>query len=169
MYTLDNNHLYVYYKHLINPKQIEFYNERKNSPYKTFSSENIDNPKNVLYFTILDSEKNINFIEKELKLIPGLQIVKYKDIYQDDCYNLEIYDIKSSKANAIEYLKNKFNFDKLISFGDNLNDIPMFNISDECYAVSNAVDELKNISTEIIGSNIDDSVAKYIYSKIKKD
>ena len=70
--------------------------------------------------------------------------------------------MQSSKANGIKYLKKEYNFSKVISFGDNYNDIPMFNISDECYAVSNAVNSLKEISTGVIGSNIDDSVAKFI-------
>ncbi|MFR3729688.1 HAD hydrolase family protein [Lacrimispora sp.] len=30
-----------------------------------------------------------------------------------------------------------------MSFGDAINDIPMFQVSDECYAVSDAVPELK--------------------------
>ena len=74
----------------------------------------------------------------------------------------------TSKANAINYLKNKYNFNKLITFGDNVNDIPMFKISDECYAVANAVDELKKISTSTIDSNTNDAVAKFIHNKTKK-
>ena len=42
----------------------------------------------------------------------------------------------------------------------------MFNISNECYAVGNAVQDLKDISTEVIGKNTDNSVAKFIYEYI---
>ena len=35
-------------------------------------------------------------------------------------------------------------------------------MSDECYAINNAVDELKEIATGIIGSNNDDGVAKWL-------
>ena len=38
----------------------------------------------------------------------------------------------------------------------------MFKIADECYAVSNAVDELKAIATGIIDSNNNDGVAKWL-------
>lgn len=38
----------------------------------------------------------------------------------------------------------------------------MFEISDECYAVENAVEELKEIADGIIGSNEDDGVAKWL-------
>ena len=44
----------------------------------------------------------------------------------------------------------------------------MFEISDECYAVENAVEELKKISTGIIGSNEDDGVAKWLKENWQK-
>lgn len=37
-----------------------------------------------------------------------------------------------------------------------------FRISDECYAVENAVEELKAIATGVIGSNEQDGVAKWL-------
>ena len=43
-----------------------------------------------------------------------------------------------------------------------MNDLPMFEISDEAYAVANAVDELKAAATGIIESNEDDGVAKWL-------
>ena len=38
----------------------------------------------------------------------------------------------------------------------------MFKISDESYAVSNAVEEIKNLATDIIDSNQEDGVAKWL-------
>lgn len=49
-----------------------------------------------------------------------------------------------------------------MSFGDAMNDIPMFEISDECYAVANAAEPLKALATGIIGSNEEDAVAKWL-------
>ena len=43
----------------------------------------------------------------------------------------------------------------------------MFQVADECYAVENAVDELKQIATDIIGSNEDDGVAKWLERNVK--
>ena len=162
VYTLKNNHLFVYHKHLTNPYQINFYNERKNTPYKTFIEADCPDDANVLYFTTLDSEDKINTLYEKLKNIDDLYVVKYKDSYNEKIVNLEVFSINASKANAILYLKKHYNFDKLVVFGDNLNDMPMFKIADECYAVKNAVPELKNIATGVIGANTEDSVAKYI-------
>ena len=54
------------------------------------------------------------------------------------------------------------NCDKLIVFGDGKNDIDLFQIADESYAVENAVNELKDYATDIIPSNNDDGVAKWL-------
>ena len=55
----------------------------------------------------------------------------------------------------------------MVSFGDAINDIPMFQISDECYAMENAVDELKEIATGVIGSNNADGVVKWLMANVK--
>ena len=111
------------------------------------------------------NKKDIVFnIYNQIKDIDGISAIAYKDVYNDGFYNLEIYSDKSSKANSIKGIMHTFNFDRLISFGDNLNDIPMFEISDECYAVKNAVQELKDLSTSVIDSNFNDGVANYLKS-----
>lgn len=164
VYTIKNNHLTVYHNKLTEPCQIKFYDERKNSPLKTFIQAPLPNDSEVLYFTLMDSEEKINNLYSKLKDIPEISVVKYSDTYNKGIFNLEIYDYKASKSNAIKYLKNTYDFNTLITFGDNLNDIPMFEISDRCCAVENAANELKEIASEIIGSNTDDSVAKYIFN-----
>ena len=59
-------------------------------------------------------------------------------------------------------LKQKLECDRLVVFGDGKNDIDMFEIADEAYAVENAVKELKDMATETIESNENDGVAKYL-------
>jgi 5-amino-6-(5-phospho-D-ribitylamino)uracil phosphatase len=59
-------------------------------------------------------------------------------------------------------IKNKFNFERLVCFGDNLNDLPMFEAADEKYAVSNAHEIVLNTADKIIESNNDNRVAKYL-------
>ena len=52
--------------------------------------------------------------------------------------------------------------DRLIVFGDGKNDIDMFQLADESYAVANAAPELKAVATGVIGSNDEDAVAKWL-------
>ena len=84
-----------------------------------------------------------------------------QELYRPE-YWLEIMPRKATKYNAILKLKELWHCDKVISFGDSINDIPMFRISDECYAVENAVESLKKLATGVIGDNDSDSVAKWL-------
>lgn len=168
IYTLKNNHLTVYYNELTLPHQIKFYEERKGSPLKTFIKEPLPKNSEVLYFTIMDSKEKVSKLYSKLVNIKEISMVMYSDTYTEGVYNLEIYNHNASKSNAINYLKNHLYFDELITFGDNLNDIPMFKISNECYAVENAANELKEIATDIIGPNTSDSVAKFIFNHSNK-
>ncbi|MBD5456131.1 MAG: HAD family hydrolase [Lachnospiraceae bacterium] len=114
---------------------------------------------NIFYVTCIDEPQ---------KLKPLYD--KYKDdyhcVYQTDIYTneqwLEILPKSASKSNAIKQLKEFLGCDKLIVFGDGKNDIDMFEIADESYAVENAHIELKNKATGIILSNDEDGVAKWI-------
>ena len=53
--------------------------------------------------------------------------------------------------------------DRVVSFGDAINDIPMFRISDEAYAVENAVPELKKEASGIVSSNEENGVAEWLF------
>lgn len=90
----------------------------------------------------------------------------HQELYRPE-YWCEIMPAKATKANAIQKLKKLWNCDRVVSFGDAINDIPMFQISDECYAVENAVDELKAIAMGIIPSNDEDGVAKWLKENVK--
>lgn len=95
---------------------------------------------------------------------------KYKDkfhcVYQTDIYTneqwLEIMPREASKSNAIKQLQALLECEKLVVFGDGKNDIDMFELADESYAVQNADEELKKYATAIIGANDDDGVARWL-------
>lgn len=110
----------------------------------------------------------ISCIDEEEKLEPFYE--KYKDqchaVYQKDIYSgaqwLELMPLAASKSNAIRQLKAQLGCDYLVVFGDGKNDIDMFHLADESYAVENAAPELKAIATGVIGSNDEDAVAKWL-------
>ena len=95
---------------------------------------------------------------------------KYKDIYhcvyQKDIYSdeqwLEIMPKEVTKASAVKKLKQITQSDYVVVFGDGLNDLKMFEVADECYAMSNAEPELKAAATKIIESNDNDGVAHWL-------
>ena len=73
-------------------------------------------------------------------------------------------DKNTSKGLAVEKLSNLLNISRnnIVSFGNDYNDISMFNISADGCAVSNSDLSLKQIATKIILSNDEDGVANYI-------
>ena len=113
------------------------------------------------YVTIIGDKDEIEPLYIRTREYNGWECLFQKDIYRDE-YWLEIAPRNSTKAKSILKLKEEYGFDKLVVFGDSVNDIPMFKIADEAYAVSKAVDELKALATGIIGSNEEDAVAVYL-------
>ncbi|MFS1512915.1 HAD-IIB family hydrolase [Chengkuizengella sp. SCS-71B] len=77
---------------------------------------------------------------------------------------LTVHDKKATKEHAIHYLLKEYgvNKEQLTVFGSKTSDLNMFKIAKNRIAVSNAKPELKKQATEIIGSNIEDSVVNYI-------
>ena len=110
----------------------------------------------------------ITCIDKQCKLKPLYE--KYKDtfhcVYQIEMYTneqwLEIMPLNASKANAIKQLKALLGCEKIVAFGDGKNDVDMFELADESYAVENAHEDLKKYATDIILSNEEDGVAQWL-------
>jgi len=76
----------------------------------------------------------------------------------------------ASKYNAIQTLKRDYNFDyhKVICFGDQPIDIPMFQAADFSVAVSNADPEVKSIADLVIGDHQSDAVTEWIFQHFTK-
>lgn len=92
--------------------------------------------------------------EKE-ELDPVFKLIKdnselgldYNIDYYSKAYWLEIAHKDANKRAGANFLKEYLNASKLICFGDNSNDIPLFEAADEKYAVGNAIESLKEIAT----------------------
>ena len=120
----------------------------------------------VFYFTIISTEKELLPFYNEICKDENLPVTLQQDIY-NEYFWCEIMPKNASKAHGIGCLKEIMGFDKVVSFGDAQNDIPMFLNSQECYAVSNGVKELKDISTKEILSNDRDGVALWLKENYK--
>ena len=171
VYGIRNNHLWVYHKEFEYSWEYNFYKERADRKQKTFLKvENYQeciNESKIINFIVFDKYEKIKGIYEELKKIDEISVEYYEDIYEKGCYFLEAYSAEASKANGIKLLSDYIEHDKLICFGDNLNDIPMFELADECYATANAVERVKEISTNVIGSCDEDGVALFMEKKLK--
>ena len=115
----------------------------------------------MFYYTCIGEREELQPSYDLLSKDERFRCTLQQELYRPE-YWFEIMPAKATKAEAIGQLKKLWNCDRVVSFGDAVNDIPMFEISDECYAVENAVDELKAIATGIIDSNEDDGVARWL-------
>lgn len=121
----------------------------------------------IYYFTVIGDYEDLKPVYEQLKDYPDYNITFQQEIYRNE-YWLEIMPKTASKASAILKLKEILGCDKVVSFGDAINDIPMFKISDECYAMANAVDELKKEATAVISNNNEDGVANWLLTNYQK-
>lgn len=165
VYAIDGKFLNVYHKKLQKDYEIDFYTERASRRLKKYfeipSYSEISNFKNIIYFCMLTDKTTAFSISEELRKIPDISVISYKDIH-GDFYYVEVMSNLASKASGALWLKNYLNADSLTAFGDNLNDISLLKIADKKICVSNAVAELKEFCDKIIDSNDNDGVIKYI-------
>ena len=118
----------------------------------------------VFYVSCIASKKQLESFYHDLK--DRYQCLFSKDIYSQDWW-LEILPKKATKAHAILQLKDYLKCEKVVVFGDGLNDLSMFEIADESYAVENACKELKEKATGVIGRHDQDAVARWLEENYK--
>ena len=172
VYTIENDEMHTYYERLSSEAMQSFYGERRRKYYKSFTQ--VDSfseirEDTVIYFTLIDSYEKLKPVYDAVSSLGGVEITFYRDNYSDELWYMEIFSENASKKKAVEFLRKRLKADKIICFGDNLNDIPMFEAADYSIAVGNAADEVKLKADEIIGRNTDDSVACYISQKISEE
>ena len=149
-------------------RQIKDYlSERKDDP-RMRGVETVDAlfEGDIIYLTILSCTSKMHRAISIMADNPDLRHIMYRDIYGDHDWWLEVQHADASKAAALTALKKSVGADRLITFGDNINDIPMFKISDACYAVANAHEDVKRAATGIIASNDDHGVLRWLEENV---
>ncbi len=170
MFTLGDDDLINIY-HLcgrLTPIQQLFYEQRINSPYKRFhlSDDGSDTlpptfDDTILFYTMLPDAKTRSAYEL-IKDLPGVKAQYYHDIYGEETGILEAFAAGATKANAVRRLAEQTGADRVVCFGDNVNDLPMMEVADVAVAVENALPEVKEAADMVIGPNTSDSVARFI-------
>ena len=172
MYELRDGELMTFYESLEQKPLRDFVDERVaryRKPFKQTNSFADISPEHIIYFTLIDTHDRLKPVHDALVDKPGLNLTLYKDIYNTDLWYLEIFSDKASKQNAVAYLRDAYGYGRIVGFGDNLNDLPMFEACDLKIAVENAKQEVKAAADHICGANNDDGVVKWIGSNVIKN
>ena len=159
----------LYYQKLLNEgMQWYFDNRSSNNDKRLRQTEDLENTLNekVISLNVIGEYERIKDLARQLEeeLAGRLESFFFENSYSPGWWWLTIHDERACKAKAIKAIVKYagFSLDDLVVFGDNLNDVNMFKEARYSVAVANASEEIKSLATEIIGTNEDDSVIKYI-------
>lgn len=144
---------------------IDYYNSIGDKRMRMVSAAEKQFEGNVSYITLISSREELLPYYEAVKDSKKWETVFQKDTYRDEFW-LEICPKDSTKAKAVIKLKEKLECDRLVVFGDSINDLPMFEAADEAISVSNARPEILRAANRIIDSNENDAVAKYIEKQV---
>lgn len=168
VYGILDDQLSVFYRQLPNEASQNFYDQRKDATLKTFkqvaSFEDCLNTNQIVNMLVFDRLEKIEEAYRLVQPLEGIKATYYRTREEGYGY-MELHSSKASKANGIKALMKYANFEKVIGFGDNLNDLPMFELADEAYAPENAVEEIKAVATGVIRHHNEDAIALYLLER----
>jgi hypothetical protein len=122
----------------------------------------------VICFTLIDRRNRLDEIRQSLAGTFGerliLTLAEYR--YTPGWFYLTVHDAHATKDRGIRALQKACGMEgrELFVFGDDVNDIPMFQIATRAIAVANAVDSVKKAAHETAGSNEEEGVLRWIRS-----
>ena len=116
----------------------------------------------VFYFSPLGTKEELESAVEDLAALDFAHLTFAADTYDPEEYWLETARADATKAQGVDRLRRITGKQRIVCFGDNLNDLPMFAVADEAYAVANAKDEVKAAATGVIGSNVQMGVVRFL-------
>ncbi len=167
----DDYKLSIKYTEFDNEGMKEFYDMRVNMLDGRFTQTDdltsVEKGQHPVYVNYYALPEFLDDVAEKLKKIPEIDFAYYKDSYSDD-WLIEIYSHTASKANGAREVAELVGAEKIVAFGDNLNDLVMLGGADLAVAVENAVPQVKEIADVVIGTNNDDSVVNFIAQDVDK-
>ncbi len=168
MFRICGEKLTTYYTRLTERVMASFAEDRQRNygkPFVQCSDFREVREGGAVYFTALSDYEKLLPVKNAAAAMPGADYVFYRDTYTGKWY-LEVFSERASKANGIKKLRRLCGFERVVCFGDNLNDLSMFGQSDIRIAVSNARPEVRAEADYIALSNDEDGVAEWIAASI---
>lgn len=167
VYCLDGSReRFLYNSDGINRDTRDFIETRHGDPRDTPVKKDEDLLRGeTFYFTCIGDEAQLRPLWEKYR--SRCQCVWHRDIYSGARW-LEMMPPAASKASAARQLAARLGCERIVAFGDAVNDLPLFEAADEAYAVANAADALKARATAVIGSNDEDSVARWLLTHYQR-
>jgi len=118
----------------------------------------------AIFFSCQGTRAQQEAMAARLEPIPGIRVMLYADTYHEDNWFLEICREDADKGYAARRLCQRVGADRMVAFGDNHNDIPLFREADFAVCVENGSEEAKALADRVIPANTDEGVADYLHA-----
>lgn len=166
LYRRRGNEVHIFYTDLT-PEEESFIH-RTDSQGRSFQQyyHRVPYLKNTpaIFFSCQGTHAQQEELAARLERIPGIRVMLYADTYHQDNWFLEICRDDADKGYGARRLCQRVGADRIVAFGDNHNDIPLFREADLALCVANGSDEAKAVADRIIGSNTEEGVAEYLHT-----
>jgi hydroxymethylpyrimidine pyrophosphatase-like HAD family hydrolase len=123
----------------------------------------------IVCLTLIAQRERLLPIASELAAAfpAGASTLLYENPYQPGWCWLTVQAPHATKAHALRALAEgaAVELADATVFGDEINDVPMFELAGHAVAVDNAIAELKRVAHQIIGPHHEDSVVRYLLDR----
>lgn len=155
--------LQVYHPGAMSRRENDFYQERRHLALKRFHPGETapETLPTVLFFAMGEPDR-IDRLSQRIRRLTGCAAAWYRDIFNPEVALMDVYAPGVSKAEAVRRVARNAGADRIVVFGDNLNDLPMMEVADVAVAVANALPGVREAADVVIGPNTEPSVARWI-------
>jgi hypothetical protein len=122
-----------------------------------------------VFLSLNAPQAQLDPLHEMLLQIPAVNVAYYRDVYEPDIWFLEVSAPDASKYHGVQKLRALTGAERVVGFGDNHNDFPLFAACDYKIAVGNAAPEIKELADLVIGCSTEDAVAEYLQNMFEKE
>ena len=165
--AIDGNRDRAFYSHAASAAA-EWYVDEK----KAYGDPRLcwyDHPSDVLGTKILDmttfvAKSALDELAEDMRQVEGIKVSAMPASQFPGWYEVSASHVNADKGSAVDGLCEALNptWDRIIAFGDEVNDLPLFKRADYAIAVENAAPDVLARADEVIQSNDSGSVIEYL-------
>lgn len=169
IYRHTGSQLHVYHYGAMHPAEQQFINQRLHTSkiFHLSAPDYATAPGDAIVCLAMNEYERLEAVHADVNANVECRALLSRDLFDPAIGLLEIYATGATKAQAIRRLADELDAERIVVFGDNINDIEMMQAASVAVAVQNAIPAVRDIASTIIGPNTDDSVARYILAHTK--
>ena len=167
VYRRRGDRLEAHHGGRLNDDEQHFVRERMHLRIKRFrlgAEADADSSDEALLIFAMNDYDRLALVHRDIISTVPCTAMFYHDIFAPATGLLEVYRHGCTKAAAMRELAAQLGADRVVAFGDNLNDLDMLRAADVAVAVANAVPEVRATAHIVIGDNTTDAVPRFIES-----